>query len=558
MIVSNSKNTNDNVIIVKSKLLKIICIILAVVLPVLAFLEIKKGDMVNFYVEIAFELPILVALILGLCNKYRASYSILIACAYSLLTVMSLIVKPTGPILFYRNVTYHLVALSLTILFMQQIKYILIYFFYMILVQVVFGVFFLIPAGFETSQVITLMVMAVVMYLLIGFFLIAQVKVNFYQAKQLDEDKKASEGQLEHISNIVKGASTNFDSISELSDRVDMIQSTIKEAVYEIAKINGNVSQIEFGSKSSMESIEKIGQSIDILNNQINELVQSHSETTNAAQEMVEQVSQVTDSAQAESGLLKDLEETSKEGNKKLAVLLENIKTVEERIQKINEMLVAIDGIATKTNLLAMNAAIEASHAGEAGKGFAVVASEIRKLADNSSKNSSEISALLVEVQESIGEVSEQSKQTRNAFNLIESKVQDSVVAIERINSFTNTLSTDGEQVLNAMTIVGDSSEEIRSSGQAVAEAQKSLERVEHRLMDSVKVLNTAIQEINTLNESVLMDLEEVMEVSQIGKEQAEELKKISSEKETDEIPTSSTIDEAEELEEPEELVETL
>lgn len=530
MIVTNVNGVNDYVIQLKSKILKIICVVLAILIPVLAFLEIKKGDMTNFFVEIVFEVPVLIALILALKNKYRGSYTLVIISAYLLMTIMSLIVKPTGPILFYRNVTYHLVALSLSILFIQQLKFVIICYCSMIAVQFVFGFGFLIPAGFESGQVVTLMIMAIAMYGLIGFFLIEHVYVSLHQAEQLDKEKNNSKAQLEYVSHMVKGASSNFNSISSLTEQVNNIQSLIKESVYEMTKINGNVSQIDSGSNVSMEAITQISESINVLNNKITELVDSQQSTTNAAKDMVEKVCQVTEATEIESQVLQTLEETSNNGNKKLMVLLDNIKTVEDKIKQIIDMLSVIDGIATKTNLLAMNAAIEASHAGEAGKGFAVVAGEIRKLADNTSKNSNDIAVVLNEVQNSISVVSEQSRQTKDAFTQIENKVNESVNVVNKITSFTGDLTSNGEQVLLAMTNVGTASEEIKVRGQKVEEAQQSLSSVENRLKQSIQILNGVVEEINKKNNTVLSTLESVAEISEIGKVQAEELKKLTEE----------------------------
>ena len=88
-------------------------------------------------------------------------------------------------------------------------------------------------------------------------------------------------------------------------------------------------------------------------------------------------------------------------------------------IQKINEVMEIIDAIAGQTDLLAMNAAIEAAHAGEAGKGFAVVSDEIRKLAESTNENSKMIKTTVTAVSARIYQIGGDSAESRKAFETI-------------------------------------------------------------------------------------------------------------------------------------------
>ena len=527
--MKNTKRSDAEFVFqLKLRILRIICVVLAVLIPVLAFLEIKKGDMMNFVVEIVFELPILIALILAFKRVYKVSASILVICAYILMALMSFVVKPTGPILFYRNVTYHLVALSMALLFLDTIRIPLIGFFCMIVVQIIFAFGFLIPAGFESGQVITLLVMATCMYGLIGFMLFERVIVAISQANQLEESKTESIDRLIHLSQIVKGASENFESISNLSSQVDNIQKIVSDSVDYMNQIKGRVDQIDNGSDVSMQALGKISQNIQNLNMNINEMVVTQDESNKSAMKMTESVNFVTNAAKEESDVLDLLAKTSNDGNKQLGVLMDTIKNVQENIKVIYEMLNVIDGIATKTNLLAMNAAIEASHAGEAGKGFAVVAAEIRKLADNSSKNSSDIANKLKEVQESITKVTSQSEQTQLVFNTINMQIKNSVDVVSQITNATGDLAERSQQVVEAMEKVAECSEIIKDRGNNVELAQKSIVETEKLLKNYVSELNLSSSIIQEKNKTVLDTLAKISEVSNEGKRKAEELKKMS------------------------------
>ena len=132
-------------------------------------------------------------------------------------------------------------------------------------------------------------------------------------------------------------------------------------------------------------------------------------------------------------------------------------------IDKINEMVTIINGISSQTNLLSMNAAIEAAHAGDAGRGFAVVAEEIRKLADISSTHVKEIKISINGILKGIQKTDENIESTNRAFTLISDEISDVVGALTEILSSTEELSVGGKQILEAMTALSDISTQINS-----------------------------------------------------------------------------------------------
>lgn len=522
-------NTNDELFVKQLRLgvLKIISVTVSVLLPILALLEIKKGDFLNFGIEIFFELPLLVAVFLAFKNKYKYSSALLVICAYGLMSMLSFIVKPTGPILFYRNVTYHLLALSLAILLLERRLIPVIGYYSMFIVQIIFGFFFLVPAGFEAGQVITLMIMACSMYGLIGFFLFQRVKVANRQAVQLGESKAKIAKQLESLSKYMIGATDNFEAISALSSQVEQIHTVVSDSVDTMNDIRIRAGQIDASSTDSIETLNKVSSHIEKLNEQINFLVHSQMQANEATRKMTDNIEEVADSTRRQSAAMVELEQTSEAGNTQLMALLANITNVENNIKAINETLSVIDSIATKTNLLAMNAAIEASHAGVAGKGFAVVADEIRKLADSSSKNSSDIAHKLAEVQTNIDQVTEQSIQTKAAFAQIKQKVNESAAVVEQISAATEGLAANGDLVRSANENVSRCSTEIKGRGEMVQEAQTVLIKAETELKDDVAALNNCTEIIQEKNNSIIESLTAIAEVSDEGKRHAEELKSL-------------------------------
>lgn len=515
----------------KNKILKIIILILLALLPSLALLEYSQQKYLNFFVEIVFEIPVFVAFIMLLKKKYRISSDIIVVSGYILMSLLCLIVKPSGAILFYRNVTYSLLALALAILFLNDFIIGFIGAGFMAVIQLVFGFFFLIPAGFEKGNVISMMIMSLCMYGLICFLLFEFAIVSRKQAAKLEVSEKESQDQLERISHIIQGATTNFNAISDLASQVQNIQLLVNDSVSSMNEVEGMLKDIDKGADVSIEAANRIGMTIDYLNKNIEDLLYSQSQSNESTGTMRQNVIDVSESTENEKQSLHSLSIVSEEGRKKLNELIKNIQQVDESIIEIRRILSAIMGVSTKTNLLAMNAAIEASHAGEAGKGFAVVAAEIRKLADNSSRNAHDIEVILENVTDRISIVTQQSSQTENTFKNIEGLVKDSVSLIDRIDDIAHSLKSNSEQVYAAMKNVGIRSDKIKQGGQNIKLAQNDLVKTHEDLKTSLADLDEDTEEISTKNSKVLNELEKILETSKLGRDQAESLQNMTQRK---------------------------
>lgn len=512
----------------KAALLKVILIVCIVLIPILAFLEVKKGDVSNAITEVVFVIPLLIGLIALRKNNYRVASDILIISGYCLTGLLSFVVKETGPVLVYRNCTYHLLALAIGITFAERYRIAFIGAIGMVFVQIIFAFGFLIPAGFAFGAVVTMLVMELALYGLICVLFLGFVSVHKKAINELEEEKTASVAQVEHISKLIEGSSANFKAISELSDEVASINTIINESVQSVKDIDVQVEKIDSGADSTLAATSQIGATIVDFNKSIAQMVSSQQESSASVTEMVAAVTQVAVSTEKEKGILDSLTTNSQSGRQQLQELFENIRNVEESLSEIYGMLGAIDNIATQTNLLAMNAAIEAAHAGTAGKGFAVVAEEIRKLADNSAKNSHEISVHLEKVTECIKNVSEQSTKTNVSFGEIEKKINESVLSFEQIVTATDELRVNGKHVLDAMSVLEDNAGLLKEGGASIQAAQKHLNENQANLKNSLRELSRETHNVSEKNTDVITALERISKVSEAGKAQAEALEKLS------------------------------
>ena len=139
---------------------------------------------------------------------------------------------------------------------------------------------------------------------------------------------------------------------------------------------------------------------------------------------MVNNFDSITSLISKAQTLSNELTEESVSGSVEVKKTQEVINGISEMSKRMIEVIKVIQAVASQTNLLAMNAAIEAAHAGEAGKGFSVVADEIRKLSESTQKSTKDISNLINEIANSMEEGSSNMELTSNAFNKIQKDIE--------------------------------------------------------------------------------------------------------------------------------------
>jgi methyl-accepting chemotaxis protein len=164
-----------------------------------------------------------------------------------------------------------------------------------------------------------------------------------------------------------------------------------------------------------------------------------------------------------------------------------------------------MENIASQTNLLSMNAAIEAAHAGEAGKGFAVVADEIRKLAESSSAQSKTISMVLKKIKESIDKISKSTDSVLNKFEAIDGGIKTVVDQEENIRNAMEEQSEGSKQILEAVSqlneltqMVKSGSEEMLEGSRQVITEGKNLEMVTQEITNGMNEMSAGADQINT------------------------------------------------------------
>jgi len=282
-----------------------------------------------------------------------------------------------------------------------------------------------------------------------------------------------------------------------LSASIEDTSSSITEIIATIDSMHNQIGTQSQSVTNTNDSVQHISSAITDLDGLIESQAASVTQASAAVEEMIGNISSVNKSVEKMSQSFKALEDNANVGFTKQENVNERILQIENQSQMLQEANSAISSIASQTNLLAMNAAIEAAHAGEAGKGFAVVADEIRKLSETSSAQSKKIGEQLNNIRSSISDVVSSSGEASNALTEVSAKIKETDQLVIQIHSAMEEQNEGSKQIVDALRNLNSSTVEVRNSSHDMSGRNAQIVSDMGRLQEASSMMNTSMDEMS-------------------------------------------------------------
>jgi methyl-accepting chemotaxis protein len=309
----------------------------------------------------------------------------------------------------------------------------------------------------------------------------------------------------------VRKNSEHLDGVSDnLHENITSTKTSLENISGNVEKLSDHSVDLSSAVEETSSTIHQISRNIEGLNSQISVQSGSVNDSSASIEQMVANIQSVSSNLNKAKTSFGSLKKETDSGRSAVEMVIESVKQTVSFSHELLETNEVIESITNQTNMLAMNAAIEAAHAGEAGKGFSVVAEEIRKLAEDSSEQSKRTSSVLKATVDNINKILQEANHANDVFDSITSQVGTVLGFLEETNAAMEEQSQGSNQVLEALKkiqnitseILSGSTEMTTGAGMIITEMDR-LQKISLDLKESASDMKENIQHINTAIGSV-------------------------------------------------------
>ena len=308
---------------------------------------------------------------------------------------------------------------------------------------------------------------------------------------------------FEEIKVIEKIIDENTNRINDQSSSITESVASVNNIITSIQNVTNSTDQQRHAFSSASIAVEELLQTIYKINDNMERQSSAVEQTSASIEEMISNITSVARSVNKADSFSKKLLVDAHDGGDTVDEVIEAVRGIEESSDQIKEIVNVIQGIAEQTNLLAMNAAIEAAHAGEQGRGFSVVADEIRSLAEHTADNTKSITNIIKAITKRIEETVELASNSGKSLDNILDMSENTARVVSEINTANSELEVGGRDILetirhlnNITTGVKDSVKEQMNSGDVVDSQITLLDQITREVSDIIEANSAGAKEV--------------------------------------------------------------